>query len=401
MTGKVFRHEWTIVLSDIGVLLFFVVLPLLYPIAYTLVYNPEVVENVRIAVVDNSRTSESRELVRRLDATPAIDVYAYASNLDEAKALMAETEVYAVLDIPADYARTLGRGEQAHVPFYADMSLLLRFRSCLAALTDVQMDMSATLLPQTIDGTPLSALAAGRELSLPIKSESNFLGDTEQGFASFVIPGIIILILQQSMVLGICLMGGTARERRRRDPQGIDPKAVAGAGPWATIWGKALCYVVFYIPVTLYMVRVVPEIFSLPHYGSPVQYLLFLFPLLLATAFFGQALVYFMKERETAFIVIVFTSIIFLFLSGLTWPRYAMSPLWTWVGNLIPATWGLEGFIRINTNGATVSECGTAFVALWILTGVYMLLAAWVCRWLDTTARLRARRNEPSIKEGV
>ncbi len=402
MTGRVFRHEWKIVLSDIGVLLFFVVLPLLYPLVYTLVYNPEVVTDVRIAVVDNSRTGESRELARRLDATPAIEVYAYASDLNEAKRMMAEGDVFAILEIPSDYARSLGRGEQAHVPFYADMSLLLRFRSCYAALTDVQMAMSASMLPTIIDSTPLSALAAGRELSLPIKSESNFLGDTEQGFASFVIPGIIILILQQSMVLGICLIGGTSRERRRRNARGIDPEAVQGAGPWATIWGKALCYVVFYIPVTLYVVRVVPEIFSLPHYGAPVEYLLFLFPLLLATAFFGQSLIYFMKERETAFIVIVFTSVIFLFLSGLTWPRYAMSTFWTWVGNLIPATWGVEGFIRINSNGATVGECAKAYTALWILAGVYMLIAAWVCRRIDLSSRIRAaRKDEPREQESV
>ena len=124
MTGRVFRHEWKVVLSDVGVLLFFVVLPLLYPITYTLVYNPEVVNDVRIAVVDHSRTAASRELVRAIDATPAIEVYQYAPDLEAAKRLMAETEVYAILEIPEDYARLLGRGEQAHVPFYSDMSLL-------------------------------------------------------------------------------------------------------------------------------------------------------------------------------------------------------------------------------------------------------------------------------------
>lgn len=393
MTGRVFRHEWKVVLSDVGVLLFFVVLPLLYPITYTLVYNPEVVNNVRIAVVDHSRTAASRELVRAIDATPAIEVYQYAPDLEAAKRLMAETEVYAILEIPEDYARLLGRGEQAHVPFYSDMSLLLRYRSCLAAMTDVQMHMSAKMLPVTIDSTPLSALAAGRELSLPIKSESNFLGDTEQGFASFVIPGIIILILQQSMILGICLIGGTSRERRRRNPYGIDPEAVQGAGPWATVWGKALCYVVFYIPVTIYMVRFVPEFFALPHYGNPVDYLLFLVPMLFATAFFGQALIYFMKQREAAFIIIVFTSVIFLFLSGLTWPRYAMSEFWTWAGNIVPATWGVEGFIRINSNGATVAECATAYKALWILTALYMFAAVGAAVLVDRRARRRAARE--------
>ncbi len=394
MTGRVFRNEWKLVLGDVGVLLFFVGLPLAYPIAYTLVYNPEVVDNIRIAVVDNSRTKESRELVRTVDATPALEVYDYAADLGEAKKMMAETKVFGVLEIPADYARKLGRGEQVHVPFYADMSLLLRFRSEMAALTDVQMKMGTEILPMTIDETPLSALAAGRELTLPVKSESNFLGDTEQGFASFVIPGIIILILQQSLILGICLIGGTSRERRRRNPEGLDPKSVNEAGPWATIWGKALCYTVFYLPLVVYITRIVPEIFSLPHYGSPVQYLLFLLPLLLSSSFLGLTLVYFMKERESAFIIIVFTSVIFLFLSGLTWPRYAMSRFWIWVSDLVPATWGVEGFISINSNGATLAEESTDYIAMWILTVVYMFTAAWVCRKIAVSSRLRALRKE-------
>lgn len=144
---------------------------------------------------------------------------------------------------------------------------------------------------------------------------------------------------------------------------------------------------VIYIPLTIYVLRFIPEMFNLPHYGNPVDYLLFVFPLLLSSAFLGQTLVYFMKERESAFILIVFTSVVFLFLSGLTWPRYAMGPLWTWVGNCIPAVWGVEGFIRINSNAATLQEVSTPFVAMWILTAVYMLTAWWV------TAKLRIQKN--------
>ncbi len=32
-----------------------------------------------------------------------------------------------------------------------------------------------------------------------------------------------------------------------------------------------------------------------------------------------------------------------------------MSELWTWVGNCVPATWGVEGFIRIS-NAASLAD---------------------------------------------
>ena len=77
-------------------------------------------------------------------------------------------------------------------------------------------------------------------------------------------------------------------------------------------------------------------------------------PMLLATAFMGQALIYIVREREMAFIIFVFSSVIFLFLSGMVWPRYAMSTPWLLCGDIIPGVWGIEGFIRINNNGASL-----------------------------------------------
>ena len=59
-TGRVFRNEMNIFLHDIGVLLFFFALPLMYPVIYTLIYNPETVRKMPVAVVDESRSAESR-----------------------------------------------------------------------------------------------------------------------------------------------------------------------------------------------------------------------------------------------------------------------------------------------------------------------------------------------------
>lgn len=370
--GRVFRRELRHIIKDPGVLLFFIALPLAYPVVYTLIYNPEVIRKLPVAVVDESMTVASRDFIRKASASPSIEIYARCPNMADAKELMAEGKVFGIMQIPGDYAKKLGNGEQAHVEFYAEMSLLLRYRTFVAALTDLQIEMISAVTGEKLQMAGLQSLAG--DASAPIKSESNFLGDTEQGFASFVIPGIVILILQQSMILGITLLGGTSRERRRRNG-GIDPEEVQGVSASATVWGKALCYTVFYFPMTIYILRFIPEMFNLPHYGNPADYYIFIFPLLLASAFLGLTLNYFMKQRESAFIIIVFTSVIFLFLSGLTWPRYAMSPLWTWLGNCVPGVWGVEGFIRINSNAAALSEVGRDYIALWILAAVYMLTA--------------------------
>lgn len=373
--ADVFRSEFGVLRRDAGVLLFFFGLPLFYPIVYTLIYNPEVVRDIPIAVVDFSHTAESRNLSRRLDATSAIAVNYQCADMAEARDLMARGEIYGILRIPHDYARDIGRGITAHVDFYSDMTLLLRYRTFVGALTDVQLETCTEITANKLSAAGISSSG------LPISNRSHFMGDPEEGYASFVIPGIVILILQQSMLLGITMIGATSRERRRfyggRDPLRSDRHGLS-----ATVWGRTLVYFLCYVPMTIYILHWIPEIFGLPHYGSAADYLLLMVPMLLATAFMGQALTYLVREREMAFIIFVFSSVIFLFLSGMVWPRYAMSTPWLLCGDLVPGVWGIEGFIRINNNGATLAEVATPYYWLWGLTALYFVAAVAVTAYL-------------------
>lgn len=380
---KVWRREFGFVFHDLGVILFFFALPLFYPLVYTLIYNPETVKDVRIAVVDQSRTARSRELTRMVDATDAIEVYAQSTTVDEARRLMNSHEIYGILLIPSDYDKKIGRGEQATAIFYSEMSLLLRYRAFVSALTDVQLALGEEIRTETMDA--LGGVAS--LVSTPqINQDAVMIGDPTQGFASFIIPGIIILILQQSMLLGVTMLGAASSERRRKngfyDPLSVDAPALA------TVLGKAMCYVAIYIPMVIYVTWCVPEMFSLPHYGNRLDYVIFLIPMLLATAFMGISLSVFVTERESSLLVIVFTSVFFLFLSGLTWPRYAMNGFWRLIGDCIPGIWGMEGFIRLNNNASTLGEESHATLMMWALTAVYFVLAWILTRYQYRTSRV-------------
>ena len=88
------------------------------------------------------------------------------------------------------------------------------------------------------------------------------------------------------------------------------------AGPATTIIGKTLCYLVIYMPICIYVLHIVPLMFSLPHIGHLTDYLFFILPMLVASSFLAQALSVFVTERESSMLVIVFTSVVFLFLSA-------------------------------------------------------------------------------------
>lgn len=384
---KVWRRQFYLVFSDAGVMLFFFALPTLYPVVYTLIYNPEIVKDIPVVMVDDSRTAQSRELTRMIDATQSMKIYDVVPNMSDAKELMHSHKVHAVFHIPEDYARNMGRGTQATVDFYSDMSLLLRYRAMLSSITEIEMALATRMQSQKIEDLGLMAeTVVGGDDPTPLESETYMLGDPTSGFASFVIPGILVLILQQSMVLGVTMMAAGRRERRRRNG-GIDPlqvPATAGEG----LLGRMFCYLTLYIPLILYIFFYIPHMFSLPHIGSLWQYLLFITPMMIASVFMGETLGIFVSERETSMTVIVFTSVIFLFLSGLTWPRYAMNGFWQLVGDFIPAVWGVEGFIRMNSNGSTLAEQSHPYCMLWLLV-LFYYITAWLIERYNTAPQRR------------
>lgn len=384
---KVWRREFYLVFHDAGVLLFFFALPLMYPVVYTIIYNPEVIRDMPVAVVDHSRTAQSRKLARMVDATDGLEVYQYAPDMGAARRMMNEKEVFGILEIPADYARCIGRGEQANVTYYADVSLLLRYRQALLNLTDVQLALATRYQQEKIASGGLLLQDIGGS---PVDVQSVMMGDPTQGFASFIMPGVLVLILHQSLILGVTMLAGGAAERRRRNG-GFDPMAV-DAPPTATILGKVLCYVAIYIPMSLYALHFVPWMFTLPHLESMLDCLIFIFPMLIAASMLGLCVASFVTEREASLMVVVFTSVVFLFLSGLTWPRYAMSPFWQLIGDCIPATWGVEGFIRLNSNGATFAQESHPTLMLWTLAAVYFSVAWLLVRRFGLFGTRRAVR---------
>ena len=127
----VWRQEVKQVFRDEGVLIFCVIVPLVYPLLYSWIYNNEVVHEVPVAVVDLSHSQQSRQFIRMCDASPDVRVAYYAEDLDDAQSLVSRQVVKGIYLIPEDFATRLNRMEQATVSVYCDMALMLSYKAFL------------------------------------------------------------------------------------------------------------------------------------------------------------------------------------------------------------------------------------------------------------------------------
>lgn len=372
-TFYIWKDELRNVFKDAGVMIFFFLVPFVYPLLYSFIYNNEVVHEAKMVVVDQSDSYLSREFTRRVNAMEVVGV---CPDMAEAKKMLDEKKAYGILLFPPDYSKDLHEGRQTTVSLYCDMSALLFYKAFLLAATEVSLDMGKEL---RMHNNPSSTDKMDQITVDPIPYESVALFNSQNGFASFLVPAILILVLQQTLILGIGMLGGTAREKNRF--HSLVPICRHFNGTLRIVFGKSLTYLLLYVVVCIWVLAIVPKLFSLPQVGEPLTILLFLLPYLFACIFMSMTLSGFMTSRESPMLVFVFTSVILLFISGVSWPEAAIPPFWKVVGYLFPSTPGIQGFIRINTAGASLHEVAHEYRVLWIQAGVYFILSCIIYRY--------------------
>lgn len=368
-------EELKSVFKDQGVLIFFFLVPLAYPILYAFIYTNETVREVPVAVVDLSHSSLSRKFLRDVDASADLHIVAYCSDLEEAKEIMRQKGAYGTIYIPEHFSDDIVKGIQTQVQIYCDMSGLLYYKALLSTCTDVSLEMNKRIKISRLGNTTDRQDEVGTQ---PLEYENVALFNPQNGFASFLIPAVLILIIQQTLLLGIGLAAGTARENNRfRD---LVPLNKRYHGTLRIVLSKSLVYFMIYMLMGTYILCAVPRMFSLVQIAQPDVLFAFLIPYLLACIFFAMTASIAIRNRETCMLIFVFTSLPLLFISGISWPGVAVPSFWKYVSWLFPSTFGINGFVRINSMGATLQEVLFEYRALWLQTGVYFLTTCWVYR---------------------
>lgn len=372
----VWKKELQRVFKDSGVMIFFFLVPFGYPLIYALIYNPEVMREAKLVVVDESATAMSRDFIRRVDAMAEVQVVQTCADMAEAKILLDKKEAYGILRFPTTFSKDIHRGTQTRVMLYSDMSALLFYKAFLMAATEVSLEVAKDFQKEII---PASTEQLQKIAIEPIPYESVTMFNSQGGFASFIVPAILVLIIQQTLVLGICMLSGTSRERSPY--RSLIPMDENFHGTLRLLFGKALAYSMIYVIVCVWSFVFVPKLFDLPQIGNPMDMLLFLTPYVLASIFMAITLSGFMVSRESPMLLFVFASVILLFISGISWPKEAIPWYWKATSYIFPSTPAVQGFVRINSTGATITDVLPEYRLMWFQCGVYLISSFIIYRF--------------------
>lgn len=345
---------------------------LIYSLLYPQPYTAEVVRDVPVAVVDQDGSTASRELIRRIDAAESAAVVATPADLPEAQQLFFARRVSGIVIVPPAFERDLLNGQAAPIAAYGDAGYFLLYSSMMGAVGGAARSLGAEIQYARLTATGTDP-AVAQVMVAPVTVTPVALFNPQGGYASFVVPAAFVLILQQTLLMGIGIL-----HAGRKPASGL------------TLVAAPLAYVLLYslwIAATQFLL---PLAYGFPRIGTWWHLYVVAIPFLMAVTAMGFAIAQLVPWREGVVFFVVVMGLPLFFLSGISWPVEAMPPPLHALALLVPSTTAMGAFVQIDQMGADLAAVTGKVLLLLALSVGYALIALGL-NWLRTR-----RQGEPA-----
>ena len=328
-----------------------VVFPIIIMCVMPWVMNMEV-KNVKVAVVDNDRSTLSQQLVHSIEASNYFIFKGQKPTYQAALKEIEKTQTDVVVVIPQDYSRDLTNGQLPQVLIAAN------------AVNGTKGSIGSAYLSQIVTAQVNPDVAA-----MQSRVSTLFLYNKHLNFKLFMIPALLAIVMML-----MCGFLPTLNIVGEKEAGTIEQINVTPVPKWAFILAKLIPYwliALFVITVCL--------ILSWLIYGITCQgplWLVFLLamPLALFWSSFGLIISNYSDTMQQAIFVMWFFVVLMLLLSGLFTPTRSM-PDWAYATTYVnPMHYFIEGIRTVFVRGGGLQSIAHQVLAL---LGISTVMATW------------------------
>ncbi|MCQ2053880.1 MAG: ABC transporter permease [Fibrobacter sp.] len=367
---KVTLTEWKLFVTDPAAVLLLVVAGLLYAFYYPTPYIYQTVSKVPVGIVDLDHSGKSRELVQMAAAAQQIEVKAVYNDMLEAENAMARDDIYGFMVIPEDMEKSIRKNEQVSLNIFTHGAYVMLHGAIGTAFSTCAMTLGATSKVRQIaleKKVPSSKAMAMRD-PIPISIQTMF--NSTGSYSNYIVPSVLILILQQSLVIGIGVLGGARAHRRFR--RKYRDSAVENESLTYRYFGRSLAYFLHYCCFILFYHCVIYNLFDFPRRGELLPMMVFAIVFLFAVINFGMVISQVFLRRETSMQLFLYLSIPILFLANFSWPTYLMPDAMRALSYILPSTFAIPAWISIEQMGADLYDVAPKLYILAIQAVLYL-----------------------------
>jgi ABC-2 type transport system permease protein len=360
------KEEFKLIFSDVAIVLTIIGGVILYSFLYPQPYLNESVSELSVSVVNLDKSDVSRDIVFKLDSTPQVDVIRQDTSLKDAQDALVAGKIKGIILIPINFKRDLILQKSPTISVGADGSYFLIYGGILEATMKSVLSQSASvkILSRLKNG---QALVEAKKTFAPFTLKTINLFNVQNSYIQYVIPAVFILILQQTMLIGLGILGGGVNERAKDG-------SLKNTNTLFVILSRLIIFCSLFFIHMLFYFGFSYEYYDVTHIAQMADLLSFGVLFLLASAFLGIFLGSIFSSREIATPAVLFSSLPLVFSAGFIWPREALPEFVQVLSDFFPSTVGIQGFLKLNQMGANLSLVSTQTIILLAQIIVYAFL---------------------------
>lgn len=371
--SQLFMLELKTIFSDRALLLTVFGGVIFYSFLYPLPYAQQLPRDQKVVVLDLDNSQLSRKLIRMVNATPEVEISRYAGSLHEAQQAIVEDGLAGMMVIPEHFYRDLLQGRKPTLSYAGDASYFLVYSKVVKGLATAGKTLAAEIkVARLLIGG--QALAQAKQQYTAMRLDLRPVFNPTTGYVNYVVPAVFVLILHQTLLIGIGLIGGTQNE-----------KAAAGeSGYWQQVSGgqliltRAFIFLIIYTLLSFYYFGFCFDFYDISRLAQPLELIQLMLAFILATTFFGIFISQLLPRRELATVLVLLSSLPLVFSAGFVWPVSMLPAPLSELSQLVPAIPGIQAFLKLNQMGADFYQIRSLLLQLWLQAVIYAGLSWWL-----------------------
>ncbi|KAF2080704.1 ABC transporter permease [Flavobacterium sharifuzzamanii] len=377
---SLFMREASQVVKDHSLLLTLLIAPLLYAFFYGSIYINKEEFDVKLAVVDDDGSRLSRLLQQNIDDSPIVELIHF-SNLEQAKEQMYQGNCQGYFYIPEGTEANLLSLKQSNVVLAINAARFLPSSDLLLNVQQICLTVGAGVRLQYYQKKEGMSTTIAMENVMPVNLDYRPLFNERSSYGAFLLPGLLALILQQTLLIGLCESVAGERQRSRL-------REWLGSGISNGIWGKGLFYLILFSSYGFFFLNVNYKLLNLPMRGSGFELslllLLFIVTLIPMAQFIGSLF----KSQLLCLQMMAFSTYPIFLITGYSWPFESLPLALQWLSNLLPTTPFIVLYTAIVQSGASLWDNPSVLLHLILLFAFYSTICFVRLKYLKKSYEL-------------
>ena len=364
------KKEFLQIFRNKSILAIIFVMPLIQLVILPLAANYEI-KDIKIAVVDHDKSTQSRELIGKITASGYFKIIEYGENYNAAYHEIEKDQADLILEIPNNFERNLVRENNEKV-FVA-----------INAINGTKAGLSASYLSQILQHynqqvqiTRAPELETAQEIS-GLEIIPTFWFNENYNYRLSLVPGILAFLV--TLISGYLTALNIVQEKEIGTIEQINVSPIKKSefilGKLIPFWILAMVAFTIGLLVTIFIYKIQMQGSFLLLYGFISVYLITILGMGLLASVYSET-------QQQAMFIVFFFMMIFILMSGLFTPTESMNDWAKYIAYVNPVTYGVDGIRLIMLKNSGFRDLLPHFV---FITGLGIIVISWaVLRYRKT-----------------